>query len=372
MTNMSPTIRTESLANALQIYAAGCWRLSELKAVPTWQCATLPTSVILDGAAITSLDTSGALALLESVASQGVPIDNLDLANFSTAHAAILNLVREHYAASQLVEPSPHHNWVARLGMVIVDATQHLLNLINFVGIVSMEVLGLLKRHSRFRWKEFVNQLEAVFVNAIPLVFAMMFLLGVVFAYLLGRQAKQYGANIFVVDGTALAICRELAPVIVAILVAGRSGAAITAQLGTMKVYEETDAISVLGLSPYVVLVIPRMLALLVAMPLLVFIGDVAGLLGGMAIADLQLDINPVAFIGRLLQELDVPTVLVGLLKTPVFATVIGVIACYMGLNVARDARSIGLNTTSTVVQSIVAVILLNAVIAITLVKLDI
>ena len=369
---MPITIRTESLDNTLHVFAAGNWRLFQLNAVPAWQCTPLPAKVVLDGASIVSLDPSGALALLQSLADQGIAINDIILANFSASHSAILELVRKHFAASQYVEPPPQHNWLARLGRYTETAGRHLRCLVNFVGVLSMEVLSLLKEPGRFRWKEFANQIEAVFVNAIPLAFTMMFLLGVVFAYLLGRQAEQYGANIFVVDGTALAICRELAPVIVAILVAGRSGAAITAQLGTMKVYEETDAISVLGLSPFAVLVIPRILALLIALPLLVFVGDVAGLFGSMMIANLQLGINPAAFTNRLLQELDITTVLVGLLKAPVYALVIGVIACYMGLSVARDARSIGLNTTSTVVQSIVAVILLNAIIAITLVKLDI
>ncbi len=368
---MPPTLRTELQNDTLHIYATGDWRLSQLNALPAWQYAPLPARIELDGGEIVSLDPSGALALLQSLADRGVNIADMGLVHFSVAHAAILDLVRGHFDASQAAEPA-RRNWLAGLGRNADAGMRHLAHLVNFVGILTTEIFDLFAQPRRFRWKEFINQIEAIFVHAIPLVFTMMFLLGLVFAYLLGRQAERYGANIFVVDGSALAICRELSPVIVAILVAGRSGAAITAQLGTMKVYEETDAISVLGLSPYAVLVIPRVLALLLALPLLVFVGDIAGLLGSMAIANQQLNINPAAFINRLQQELDTPTMLVGLLKAPVFALFIGVIACYMGLSVARDARSIGLNTTSTVVQSIVAVILLNAIIAITLVKLGI
>lgn len=367
----APTLRTELRDDTLHIYATGDWRLAQLGALPAWRQTPLPGRVELDGGAIASLDPSGALALLQNLNAQGVDIGNVGLANFSTGHLDILNLVREHFGASRAVRPH-RRSLLAKLGNRTEAGINYLIHLIDFVGKLTVETAGLVVTPSRFRWKEFVNQIEAIFIYAIPLVFAMMFLLGLVFAYLLGRQAERYGANIFVVDGAALAICRELAPVIVAILVAGRSGAAITAQLGTMKVYEETDAISVLGLSPCVVLVIPRIFALLIALPLLVFIGDIAGLLGSMVIANQQLGITSAAFIHRLRQELDLPTVLVGLLKAPIFALFIGVIACYMGLSVARDARSIGLNTTSTVVQSIVAVILLNAIIAITLVKLGI
>jgi phospholipid/cholesterol/gamma-HCH transport system permease protein len=153
--------------------------------------------------------------------------------------------------------------------------------------------------------------------------------------------------------------------VIVAILIAGRSGAAMTAQLGTMKVNEEIDALAVLGLSPLAVLILPRIFALVLAMPLLVFAGDIAGLLGGMLVAKAQLGIEYTQFWDRLDSFLKMKTLLIGLGKAPVFAVFIGLIACRMGLAVTRDARSVGVNTTSTVVQSIVAVIILNALFAV-------
>jgi phospholipid/cholesterol/gamma-HCH transport system permease protein len=162
-----------------------------------------------------------------------------------------------------------------------------------------------------------------------------------------------------------LAICRELSPLLAAVIVAGRSGAAFTAQIGTMKVQEEIDAISTLGLSPLQVLVIPRLVAIVLALPLLVFVGDVAGIAGGALVAAWQLDIPPQAFLDRLHDVLPMRAVLVGLGKAPVFAAFIAIIACRMGMLVARDARSVGVNTTSTVVQSIVWVIVLDALFAV-------
>ena len=164
---------------------------------------------------------------------------------------------------------------------------------------------------------------------------------------------------------SASGVCRELSPILVSVLVAGRSGAAFTAQIGTMKVEEEIDAISTLGLSPLQVLVIPRLVALVVALPLLVFVGDVAGITGGMLVGAWQLDIAPQVFLDRVHGVLEMRHVVVGLVKAPVFAAFIAVIACRMGLLVARDARSVGENTTSTVVQCIVWVILLDAVFAV-------
>jgi phospholipid/cholesterol/gamma-HCH transport system permease protein len=195
----------------------------------------------------------------------------------------------------------------------------------------------------------------------------MTCLVGVVFAYLLGAQARRYGATIFVVDGVGLAICRELGPLLVAVIVAGRSGAAFTAQIGSMKVQEETDAIRTLGLSPVQVLVIPRLVAIVIGLPLLVFLGDIAGITGGMLIGAWQFDISPAAFAHRLHAVLPLSALAIGLAKAPVFAAFIALIACRMGLTVTPDSRSVGEHTTSTVVQAIVWVITLDAAFAVTL-----
>lgn len=366
----------------LSLALIGDWTLANLTSIiwPTQPINAHSQTVELDGAQLGRLDTSGAWALQRFLLTHNGCADGTQTSlapavvwrNVSPKQQAIFNLVNAHIAQSQQTSQPLRHWPLYRLGRWSLELGQHLKGMMQFIGGLTLEMGRLMAAPARFRVKEFTNQLEEVLVFALPLAFSMMFLLGLVFSYLLGLQAKQYGANIFVVDGSVLALCRELSPVIVAILVAGRSGAAMTAQLGTMKVYEEIDAMSVLGLSPMAVLVIPRILALLIALPLLVFVGDIASILGSMLVAAGQLDITPTLYISRMVEVFELKTLLIGLLKAPVFAVFIAVIACYMGLNVAKDARSIGLNTTSTVVQSIVAVILINAVIAITLVKLDI
>ena len=325
---------------------------------------------IIDGSGLTALDTAGAWTLLNLMASsKDVPTP--ELRNFNPQHLSIMQLVTEHFAATQMVDTPHPPTFRAQLGRGTLIFLQHVSGLMNFVGRLTFEIAALVRRPDQFRWRELGAQVQTIFVNAIPISLALIFLLGVVFAYLMGVQAQKYGANIFVVDGVAAAICRELSPVIIAILVAGRTGAAITAQLGTMKVTEEIDAITTLGLSPYAVLVMPRLIALVIAMPLLVFLGDIAGLLGGMVVAQLQLDITGPVFVDRLSTELDLHTVFIGLGKAPVFAIFIGLIACRMGFAARRDAQSVGINTTSTVVQSIVAVITVNAIFAIIFVQLD-
>ncbi len=225
---------------------------------------------------------------------------------------------------------------------------------------------------SKLRVRELVSEIDKVAVTAVPIVAMVTFLIGIVISYLLGNQLQYYGANIFVVDGIATAMCRELSPILVAIILAGRSGSAFSAELGSMKMNQEVDSISVLGLSVNQVLVIPRILALFLCMPLLVFVGDFFGILGGVFIANIHLDVGTENFLDRLQQVLTLKNVFIGLLKGPLFALFIGTIACHLGLGAEPNAVSIGRNTTRTVVRSIVSVIILNAICAIILSELKI
>jgi phospholipid/cholesterol/gamma-HCH transport system permease protein len=350
------------------LIASGAWHADAASALPGLGGKTVR---ILDGAGITQLDTNGAWLLLAAArpqASDPMP----ELRAFQPRHLAMLQLVAQHGAATTTLAEPRREGVRLITGRGTLAMWGHLVGLLDFVGRLFVELVALMPRPGNWRWRELGAQVRDVFVGAIPIVAGMLFLLGVVFAYLLGDQARQYGANIFVVDGIVLAVLREISPVIVAVLAAGRTGAAITAQIGTMKVTEEIDAITTLGLSPLTVLVIPRMLALLLAMPLLVFIGDIAGLAGGMLVAQQQLDISFYMFMDRLEDVLQLKTLLVGLGKAPVFAIFIALIACRMGLAVTRDARSVGANTTSTVVQSLVAIIILNAILAVMFVRMGI
>jgi len=350
------------------LIASGVWQAEAAAALPDLAGKTVR---VLDGAGVTQLDTNGAWLLLAAARPQaGDPMP--ELRAFQPQHLAMFKLVAQHFAATA-VQPAPQREGVLALtGRGALAVWGHAIGLVDFVGRLFIELMALLPSPGSWRWREFGVQVRDVFVGAIPIAAGMLFLLGVVFAYLLGSQAQQYGANIFVVDGLLLAILREISPVIVAVLVAGRSGAAITAQIGTMKVTEEIDAITTLGLSPLAVLVIPRILALLIALPLLVFIGDIAGIAGGMLVTQQQLDISYYMFMDRVADVLQLKTLLVGLGKAPVFAVFIALIACRMGLSVTRDARSVGAHTTSTVVQSLVAIIILNAIFAVMFVELGI
>jgi phospholipid/cholesterol/gamma-HCH transport system permease protein len=284
---------------------------------------------------------------------------------FDPRYERLLGLVYERMSTPPAAGHTVHLGLLERVGGAVLGVARMLKRHVDFVGVVTLEAASLARRPGRFRRKETVSQFEAVCIDAVPIVALVNFLIGVVIAYVLGVQAQRYGATLFVADGIALGICRELSPILSSVLVAGRSGAAFTAQIGTMKVEDEIDAISTLGLSPIQVLVIPRLVALVVALPLLVFVGDAAGIAGGLLVGTWQLDIAPQVFMDRVHTALEMRHFVIGIGKAPVFAAVVAIIACGMGLQVSRDARSLGQNTTSTVVQCIVWVIILDAAFAV-------
>jgi phospholipid/cholesterol/gamma-HCH transport system permease protein len=356
------------------LYLKGAWRLSNLSAIArALRSLKLRASrFVLDGSRLEALDTAAGFTLYSHLARLGCTEVMVEERDFDPRHERLLKLVHERMKCPPVAARSVHLGLVQRVGAAAIGIWRLIRSHTGFVGALAVEALGVLPKPRRFRLRETVSQFEAVGLDAIPIVALVTFLIGVVFAYLLGQQAQRYGANIFVVDGVGLAMCRELSPLLAAIIVAGRSGAAFTAQIGTMKVQEEIDAIATLGLSPLQVLVIPRLVAITVALPMLVFIGDVSGIAGGMVVAGWQLDLPPQAFIDRLHDVLPLSALVVGLVKAPVFAVFIAVIACRMGMLAARDARSVGVNTTSTVVQSIVNVIILDAIFAVVFQRLDI
>ena len=352
--------RASDASGAAVLRLAGAWRLAAIAAIDAeLRALQLPARLTVDGAQLVELDSAAALALLSRLP------PGVEWTGLAPNDARIIEQVRSRIVAAPDLPLHRRESLLEATGRRANEVARMAHGHLAFLGAAVLGLLAIPFRPRRLRLRELSAQFEQVCLNAIPVVALVTLLIGIVVTYLLGLQAKQYGANIFVVDGVGIGATREFAPIIVAIIVAGRSGAAFTAQLGSMRLTEETDAIRTLGLSPLDVLVLPRVIALMVAMPLLVFIGDVMSLVGGMLIAEPMLDITPQTFLERLREGLDISHVYVGLSKAPVFALAIAVIGCHMGMTVERDTRAVGMATTSTVVQSIVSVILLDAAFAV-------
>lgn len=345
-----------------RLHLRGAWRLTDLAAIErALRGVALRSPLTIDGGALDAIDTAAAAVLAEALAAAGIDPADVALHGFAPAQARVIERVWRLRAFGQPLPRRKRLGTLAQLGRAAFDLARLLRGHLNFLGTTAAAFGTLLRHPRRLRLRELAVQFEQVAIHAIPVVALVTLLIGIVVAYLLGLQAEKYGANIFVVDGVGIGATREFAPIIVAVIVAGRSGAAFTAQLGAMRLTEEIDAIRTLGLDAYQVLVVPRVLALMIGLPLLVFVGDVMSIVGAMWIAEPMLDITPATFLARLHEALDLRHVLVGLAKAPVFAFFIALIGTRMGMTVGRDTRAIGAATTSTVVQSIVAVILLDA-----------
>ncbi|MFI4932557.1 MAG: MlaE family ABC transporter permease, partial [Burkholderiales bacterium] len=227
-------------------------------------------------------------------------------------------------------------------------------------------------RHPRrLRWRPILHNVQIAGVDALPITGLLSFLMGLVIAYQGADQLHRFGANIFVVDLVALAMLRELSPLLTAIIIAGRSGSAYTAQIGTMKVTEEIDALRTIGVGAQDLLVVPKVIALVIVMPLLTVYTDVTGVLGGMVMAKLKLGVGFDAFIDRLDDAIQLSSYWTGLVKAPVFALIVALVGCYRGFQVSGSADSVGAQTTVSVVQSIFLVIVTDALFSIVFLWLD-
>jgi phospholipid/cholesterol/gamma-HCH transport system permease protein len=235
------------------------------------------------------------------------------------------------------------------------------LALLSFVGEVALTFTASVRHPARWRGRPILFNIRSAGFDALPLVGVLSFLLGVVIAYQGADQLRQYGANIFVADLVGVSMLREFAPLMTAIIIAGRSGSAYAAQIGTMAVTEEIDALRTLGIAPLELLVLPKLIALVIALPLLTVFADVLGVLGGMLMARAQLGVGLPEFLDRFVKAVSVTTYFVGLAKAPVFAAIIALVGCFQGLRTRGGADSVGRQTTLSVVQAIFLVIVVDA-----------
>ena len=237
---------------------------------------------------------------------------------------------------------------------------------LDFVGQFFVVMFKLLLTPTKIRWKSVVALIEEIGFDAVPIVMVLSFFIGAVIAYMGANLLATFGASVFMVDLVGVAVLRELAPIITAILLAGRSDSAFTAQIGAMKMRQEIDAMTVIGLDTFEVLVVPRALAALISTPILTFLAMISGVFGGMLVAWLgSAELSPILFINRLQESVGVTHFWVGLVKTPFFALIISIIGCRQGLAVTGSVESLGTRTTTSVVQAIFAVIAVDAIFAI-------
>lgn len=327
---------------------------------------TTPQTLELDGSQLTALDSAGALLLSRWLGANAV---TAKLVQWTDPMKSLMALTAEHQPLA--ITPVARAKLLEDIGRSAWASMQESLALLAFIGKNAVVALRLLARPLSIRWRTVFHNIQNDGFNALLIIGLTSFLLGIVIAYQGAGQLKNYGANIFVVDLVGYAMLREFAPLISAIIIAGRSGSAYAAQIGTMVVTDEVDALSTLAINPYELLVIPKIIGLSIALPLLTVFADITGVFGGMLMAQTKLDIGFAEFIDRFGREMHGATLFIGIGKSFVFAIVIALIGCFQGFRAKGGADSVGRQTTRSVVQSIFLVIVIDAVFSIIFSILD-
>ncbi|MGV8960557.1 MAG: MlaE family ABC transporter permease [Stenotrophomonas sp.] len=369
MTQTQPPRLEPDPDTAHQVRLTGYWTLDTALQMGDVLREIPDGTLLLDARGIAQLDSAGVLQLLRFAHRAGLADDAI---LYRDTHQALVSTIEE------VVDdrPKPKRDFgvlaaLERLGRSVHATALNIVTLVSFLGENLVKLARLVRQPRRFRLTATVHQMELVGLDAVPLVALLSYLVGAVIAFLGSTILRDFGAEIYVVELVSIAFLREFAVLLTAIVLAGRTASAFTAQIGAMKAREEIDALLTLGLDPIDLLVLPRVVALLVMLPLLTFVAMLAGLAGGVTVGAFDLDIPPQMYLARMHDTIEVRHMLVGLSKAPVFAVIIALIGCLEGLKVEGTAQSVGERTTSSVVQTISLVIILDALAALWFMHMD-
>ena len=366
-----PKLERIAKGNALALCATGTWTASfapvlERMVADAEKLAGGPQSIFIDVSEVAKLDTFGAWLIerLRRSLTQGAV--EAQIAGLSANYASLVDEVRR-VRATPVIDTSTITitGMLEQIGRAVAGVAGTVAGLLDMLGAVLAAGARTLIHPRSFRLTSTVHHLEQVCWRAVPIVVLITFLIGCIIAQQGIFHFRRFGADIFVVDMLGVLVLREIGVLLVAIMVAGRSGSAYTAELGSMKMREEIDALRTMGFDPIEVLVLPRMLALVLALPILAFLGAMAALYGGGLVAWLYGGVDPEAFLLRLRDAISIDHFIVGIVKAPVMAAVIGIVACVEGLAVQGSAELLGQHTTASVVKGIFFVIVMDGVFAI-------
>lgn len=370
-TPREPSVSTASSGGAMTAAFEGDWTLNGADRMESLVGDLVgrgtPREIVLDLGGLGKLDTAGALIMNRLVTDRAVADASLRLVNVSDAHRILIEEVHQNDRPAR--PPTEKRNAIVvaleKLGMRGVGFVEESRDVLNVLGGASVHLARWIAWAPRFRFKTFVNHLDRTCLQAVPIIALMSLLIGGIIAQQGAFYFRRFGADLYVVDMVGVLTLREIGVLLTAVMVAGRSGSAFTAELGSMKMREEIDALRVIGLDPIEVLVLPRVLALVIAMPILTFVSDIAALLGALITAATYAGIAPETFMLRLGDAVTLQTMMVGLIKAPFMALIIGLIACVQGMQVKGSAESLGSQTTLAVVKSIFFVIVVDGIFAI-------
>jgi phospholipid/cholesterol/gamma-HCH transport system permease protein len=367
MASVAATLVESEESGALVFAAAGEWLVATAAEIDRrLHAIQMPSGkrVTLDLAGIDRLDTAGAWLLLRTERDLSEHGNAVEMRNLQPSFEPLIGQVRAAGLIAPARHPRPAHHtiagFIARIGEISLALIARAYSILGFFGLVSATALRLARHPRRLNMTAIVAQMEQTGVNALPIVSLLTFLIGVVIAYQGSDYLRFYGLESYTVQLTAVSILRELGVLLTAIILAGRSGSAFTAQIGTMRVNEEIDAMRTIGLDPVEVLVLPRLFGLMLTLPMLTLCANFMGILGGGLMAWAKLGIGIPEFLNHL-STIAPWSYWIGMIKSPFFAMIIALIGCYEGFQVARSAESVGRLTTLSVVEAIFLVIVTDA-----------
>lgn len=371
--NASITLSTQQKN---QIDCFGSWTLNGIHKKSLDQSfkklnRSTPSLIILNAESITQLDSSGAWQLYQWKKQLSKKRD-AQLIGLSKKHQTLFAMIEQ---AAQQIKPLPDvktYMGLALLGKKTIESWQEFKSFLCFIGKNFISAWQTIWHPQQLRGRAILSIIENTGLDALGIIALLSFMIGIVLTYQMGFQLKNFGATLFIIDLLGLAILREFAPLLTAIMIAGRSGSAFTAQLGMMKIKEEIDALNTMGVLPSQLLILPRIWGLLIALPLLTVWADIFGLLGGMAMTQHILNISYTDFLQRFPKVVSLSSLIIGIGKAPVFALIISSTACFQGLRVSGSADSVGRQTTRSVVQGIFFIIVADALFSILFSQLNI
>ncbi len=350
------------------LVSSGEWTLSTVQQIEE-RLRRVPQDkqIVWDLSKVEEFDSAGVLLFIEYF-DRFKKRTKVLLQGYSQSQKEMYDLLIGHMVESVPVRKS---SFLEALGKSTLEVFRDIRDFINFLGHLFHTIMQVLLRPGNFRAKEMVYHIHHSGFNALVIIGLTSFLVGMVIAYQGAVQLAKFGADIFIVDTVGISIVRELGPMITAIVIAGRSGSSYTAEIGAMKITEEIAAMRTMGFDPYNFLVLPRVTALIIALPLLIFFSDIMGIFGGMVASQMQLNISMAQFIDRLHEVLALKHYVLGMIKGPVFAFVIAAVGCFRGFQVSDNTESLGLHTTASVVNSIFLVIAFDALFSVIYTELN-
>ncbi len=358
----------ESHPDHLKLSATGKWMLDTVLQIEK-ELRKMPCDkkIIWDLSAVHDFDSAGVLLFIEYL-ERFQEETRVEVVGYNNSQKEMYELLHKNIHEIQ----SPKKKSILeKIGQNSFEIYKDIKEFITFMGHLAYAFIHTLSNPKEIRLKETVYHIHQSGFNALVIIGLTSFLVGMVISYQGSVQLAKFGADIFIVDTVAISITRELAPMITAIVIAGRSGSAYTAEIGAMKITEEISAMRTMGFDPYTFLVLPRIIALMIALPLLIFFSDLMGIFGGMVAAAMALDISMVQFTNRLYEVLEVKHYILGMIKGPVFAFIIASIGCFRGFQVSDNTESIGHHTTASVVNAIFLVIAFDALFSVIFTELD-